>query len=300
MVVTFTGRAGRNVDADHPQPGIWPIERDSTGDIQPIGQQTRNIDVPFLSATRRLRINARHVQDDAAIFIDGRRVDGTVRCAAGRLPNCTDEVVVVRLDEAPAAGGLHFLQIQNADGLFSNDMMFISEQNPWRPRSGNLITSGGTFTSGQFDEFLGERATFGNWNEVTLAGSVSARSGALRINVDEARDDPWHVQISHAALLVGGQEYTLCYRARADASRVMTAYLDANLDTWANVSGGQFRSDLTRSYQRFQHTFTVEETDLFGRVAFDFAQSDANVWIDDIGLYEGDRCGSPRPVAPRF
>ncbi len=298
MVVTFTGRAGKNVDADHPQPGLWPIER-IDDDIQPIGQQTRNIHVPFLTATR-LRINARHVQEEPSIFVDGRRVEGTVRCAAGKLPNCDDEIVVVRLEEAPAVGGLHFLQLQNADGLFSNDMMFFSENNPLRPRSGNLITSGGTFTNNQFDEFLGDRATFGNWNEVTLAGSVSASNGVLNINVDEAREQPWHVQISHAVLLVGGQEYTLCYRARADAPREMTAYLDANLDTWANVSGGQFRSDLTRSYQRFQHTFTIAETDLFGRVAFDFAQSDANVRIDDIGLYEGDSCGNPRPVTPRF
>ena len=80
----------------------------------------------------------------------------------------------------------------------------------------------------------------------------------------------------------------------------MTAYTDTNMDSWSNTSDGQFEVNLTRSYQNFQHPFTIAETDLHGRVAFDFAQSDLDVYIDDIGLYEGDRCGSPGPATPRL
>ena len=43
----------------------------------------------------------------------------------------------------------------------------------------------------------------------------------------------------------------------------------------------------------YSHTFTVNQTDLRARIAFDFGQSGADVWIDNIGLYEGSRFGTP-------
>ena len=154
-------------------------------------------------------------------------------------------------------------------------------------RTGNLIASGGAFNfgQGQFDD---------NWNAVEIVtNSIEEIGGEVRIDLREAGDFPWFAQISHAIMVVGGQEYTLCYDAMADASRYITAYTDTNMDNWVNTSGGQFRADLTTDYQTFQHTFTIEQTDLHGRVAFDFAQSATNVQIDNIGVYEGSECGSP-------
>lgn len=279
LVVTLTGRTGQNVNLDNPQPALWPVAQ--------IQAQTRNVELAFLSAASTLRINGRHVRPDASLYVDGRRVDGVVRCEAGALPACYDEIVEVELAALPQPGGLHFLQLQNPQGLLSNDMMFFSEQSPLAPRAGNLITSGGSFTPGldQFDN---------NWNTVeTSTSAIFEGSGGVNIDIDAASSNPWHAQISHAVLVVGGQEYTLCYRARAEGSRIMTAYLDSNMDSWTNISGGQHQESLTTSYQSFSHTFTVAETDLRARVAFDFAQSALNVDIDDIGLYEGATCGSP-------
>lgn len=279
MVITLTGRSGQNVDADNPQPALWPVA--------PIQAQTRNVELAFLSAASTLRINGRHVQPGASLFVDGRRVDGVVRCETGSLPACDNEIVEVELAALPQTGGLHFLQLQNPQGLFSNDMMFFSEQTPLAPRVGNLITSGGSFSQGldQFDN---------NWNTVEIATSAIFESnGEVNIDVSAASTDPWHAQISHAVMVVGGQEYTLCYRARAGGSRIMTAYLDSNMDAYTNISEGQHQVSLTASYQSFSHTFTVAETDLRARVSFDFAQSALNVDIDSIGLYEGSSCGSP-------
>ena len=293
MVVTFTARLGPNVDVDHPQPALWPVA--------PIQAQTRTVELPFLDDELSLRINARHIQEDALVLVDGRKVTATVSCESGDLPACDDEVLTVELEASPTHGGLHFLQLQNPGGLVSNDMMFFSEQSALRARRGNLIASGGEFTPNQFNQFLGHRRTYGHWNFVQQAtNSISARSGALRIDIDNASDDAWHAQISHSVMVIGGQEYTLCYRARAQGERIMTAYTDANMDTWVNTSGGQFEVDLTRSFADFQHTFTIAETDLHGRVAFDFAQSAIDVDIDDIGLYEGDSCGTAGPATPRL
>ena len=304
MVLTLTGRAGANMPPDYPPPALWPESADPGANycaneecLYSIAQQRPTVNIAFLTDSYTLQVSARHVHAGASIFIDGRRVGGTVRCAlGGALPSCADEILLVQLQARPEPGGLHFLQLQNADGLFSNDMMFFSEQSPLPPRPGNLISSGGTFNDNADFDNLGarRRGRPNNWNTVELVtNSISIANGQVRVDVREPSDDPWHAQLSHAVMLVGGQQYTLCYRARAQAARFITAYIDTNMYNWRNVSGGQFRADLTRLYRRFEHTFTIAETDLMGRVAFDFAQSDIDVFVDDIGVYEGSQCGQP-------
>jgi hypothetical protein len=61
-------------------------------------------------------MNARHVTEDAHVIIDGRRVHATVKKG-------TAETIAITLDSLPP-NGLHFLQIQNSQGLFSNDFIF--------------------------------------------------------------------------------------------------------------------------------------------------------------------------------
>ena len=278
LLLTLTARAGVNAISDNPQPALWPV-----GAIE---AQTRGVDIPFLTNDLTLRFNARHIEDGATVFVDGRKARATLSCELGDFPACQDEVFLVTLGAAPRHGGLHFLQLLNPQGLISNDMLFFSEQTPLRPRRGNLITSGGTFTNqGQFRD---------NWNTVEIAtNSIEVRGSAVHVDIRSSSDDPWHAQISHAVMVIGGQQYSLCYRARASSNRHMTAYMDSNLDSWRNISGGQFRAELTTSFQRFHHRFTVEETDITARVAFDFAQSSSDVTIDDVGVYEGASCGSP-------
>ena len=279
LVLTLTGRAGKHTDASNPQPALW-----AGGNIE---AQTRNVATPFLAADSTLRFKGRHVRDGASLFVNGRRVGGTLACAAGTLPKCDDEMLVASLAELPQPGGEHFLQVQNSKGLFSNDLMFFSDQTPLPPRPGNLIASGGAFTPGaeQFDK---------HWNTVEIAtNSITEVGGEVRIDMRSSAVLPWHAQISHAAMVIAGQQYTLCYDARAAGPRFITAYMDSNLDEWRNISGGQHRAHLTTARRRFNHTFTVAQTDLFARVAFDLAQSPLDVYLDNIGLYEGSTCGVP-------
>ena len=232
-------------------------------------------------------LEGRHVRDGASLFVNGRRVGGTLGCAAGTLPKCDDEMLVASLAELPQPGGAHFLQAQNSEGLFSNDLMFFSDQAPLPPRPGNLITSGGAFTPGaeQFDK---------HWNAVEIAtNSITEVGGEVRIDMRSSAVFPWHAQISHSAKVIAGRQYTLCYDARAAGPRFITAYMDSNLDEWRNISGGQHRAHLTTARRRFNHTFTVAETNLFARIAFDLAQSPLDVQLDNIGLYEGGTCGVP-------
>lgn len=113
LIGTFTARHGVNVGIDTPQPGIWtlgPIQAQSGQQVFPVLQA----DDP------RMTISGRHIQEGAHLIVDGRRVSGTLTSEKGAF---FDVDVTVALETLPAAG-MHFLQIQNPDGMFSNDLIF--------------------------------------------------------------------------------------------------------------------------------------------------------------------------------
>ena len=277
MVLTLTGRLGPYVDFyNYPQPALW---HDT-----PIQEQTGSVEVAFLSDARTLRMKGRHVQSGARVFVDGQRVEGQIRCESGSLPNCDNEIVLMEIDEIPEAGGMYLVQVQNPGGLFSNDALVYSDLRPVPARSGNLIESGGTFD--EWDE---------SWGTGLLNGSVRHTNGMVQFDVDTvSSSQPWRVQLFHRIWLVADQEYTFCYSARTTGgSRMMTAYLDAGADGYANISNGQRQVTIDASFKQFSHTVTIGNTDTSARIAFDMAQSTRSVQLDNIGVYEGDSCGSP-------
>ena len=123
FVGTFTGRLGPNVDVDHPQPALWSVG--------PIEAQRGPQEFPVLSsADNTMVLSGRHVRDGAHLYVDGRRVPGSVRCESGALPDCDGERLVV---EVVAGPGVRFLQVQNPGGLFSNDFIFFGRGGDGRP-----------------------------------------------------------------------------------------------------------------------------------------------------------------------
>ncbi|MCH8807601.1 MAG: hypothetical protein IH986_16160 [Planctomycetes bacterium] len=117
LIVTLTGYLGRSVDPSHPQPAIWAA-RDP---IVNSGIQT----FPRLPEDNPMRIFGRHLEKGAKLFVDGRRVRGSVTCArGGKLPNCTDEALEVHLVEPPPQAGMYLVQLQTRHGLLSNEFLF--------------------------------------------------------------------------------------------------------------------------------------------------------------------------------
>ncbi len=105
---TFTARLGLKVDVENPQPALWTLG--------PIEQQRGRQEFPVLyGKTTAMTLSGRHIQDGANVIVDGHRAAGTIRREG--------ETVTVELTRLPAVG-MHFLQVQNPDGLFSNDFIF--------------------------------------------------------------------------------------------------------------------------------------------------------------------------------
>ena len=114
FVGTFTGRHGKHADYDSPQPALWTLSSLHA-------QSGRQIFPVLHGEQRTMQLNGRHVRSGANVVVDGRRVGGSVRLGDG-------ERVEVRLDHLPPVG-MHLLQVQNPEGLFSNDFIFHVAEN---------------------------------------------------------------------------------------------------------------------------------------------------------------------------
>ncbi len=116
LVGTLTARLGAKVDVDNPQPALW-----SRGPIEV--QRGPQVFPSLAGDPITIFLSGRHVRKGANVYIDGQRVAGTVRCQTGELPDCQDEVLEVLLPARPVPGGMHFLQVQNPQGLVSNEFI---------------------------------------------------------------------------------------------------------------------------------------------------------------------------------
>jgi len=111
FIGTFTGRHGAKDDYDSPQPALWTHG--------PIHIQRGRQQFPVVyGENRTMKVSGRHLKDGASIIVNGRRVPGTIAVRRDK-----DETVEIELEELPEVG-IHFLQVQNKDGLFSNDFIF--------------------------------------------------------------------------------------------------------------------------------------------------------------------------------
>lgn len=115
LVVTLTAHLPNQVSYDYPQPGIW-----STQNQFLVSKHA----FPRLSENEAMRLKGRHIHEGAQVFVNGRKVAGSVQCESGTLPNCNHELILVQLDQLPAETGMYFLQVQTPGGLMSNEYIF--------------------------------------------------------------------------------------------------------------------------------------------------------------------------------
>ena len=285
-LLTITARLGRLADYDHPQPTLWPLELP----VLPMFPGGRPADFPELFDNEPMRMRGEHIEEGAYVLVDGRRVEGSVRCEEGALPDCADDIVIVELDRRPAIG-MRLLQVQNPEGLFSNDFVFHVLGEPLQFTSGNLISSGGTFDGK------------GAWSAGLTSASVTW-DGEADFTIDRPSPQRWRIQLSHNVAIEEGVEYSLCYSAKAEDYRYVEVGVDTGAGDYRSLMGtggkAEVGSDtrstgtsLTRDYHQFRHRFISPEADTTARITFDLAQSAVDVQIDDVGIYKGRGCGTP-------
>jgi hypothetical protein len=117
--LTLVGQQRAPVTAATVQPTVWvPAAGGFLTDGRP--------NLPsFTSANpAALTLQARDIQPNAKVLIDGDPValDTPISCVTGTLPACATTAIRVDLAAPPAPAGLHLLQIQNPDGLLTNEL----------------------------------------------------------------------------------------------------------------------------------------------------------------------------------
>jgi len=111
FVGTFIGRHGQNAAVDSPQPALWTL-----GNIH---EQRGRQQFPMIHVNhKKMVLSGRNFSSEASIYVDGRRVSGTIE-----VTDDESEQVNVELHSLPAVG-MHFLQVQSPGGMFSNDFIF--------------------------------------------------------------------------------------------------------------------------------------------------------------------------------
>jgi YVTN family beta-propeller protein len=119
-VLTLTADQRSTVNAGTVQPTLWVP---AAGTIVSNGRPS----LPQFTSTNPGNIpllQGRNIQPNAQVLIDGKPValDAPITCAVGTLPNCTTTAIRVDLAASPAGEGMHLLQIQNPNGLLTNEL----------------------------------------------------------------------------------------------------------------------------------------------------------------------------------
>lgn len=141
--------------------------------------------------------------------------------------------------------------------------------------AGSLL-SDGTFTNGQ-----------GNF---TAAGNVTF-NGMVDFSISQVSTNPWDQELLHPVSVSPGQ-YTICFDAKSDeGSRTILVGIDEGPTAYGSLVGGDQLVSIGSSFQSFNYTWTINTTDTTARVQFKLGQSDVDVQLDNIGLYEGTECG---------
>ncbi|MGL1935343.1 MAG: carbohydrate binding domain-containing protein [Fibrobacterales bacterium] len=124
-----------------------------------------------------------------------------------------------------------------------------------------------------------------NWAS-SGTSSLGAPGQQLHAGISDGGSAAWSVQITQGAIpLEAGKKYRFSFDARSVQNRTIEAKLETDGSPWTNYSNTSPFS-LTTSMQKFTQEFTMSETDMNARIAFNIGGSSADVIIDNVIVVE--------------
>ena len=117
----------------------------------------------------------------------------------------------------------------------------------------------------------------------------------IKATINEVTGMDWHVQLIHAISVTQGQQYSICFSAKAEAGRMIGVNIDQGGTPGYDsvITEGAYNPLLSTSYQDYKYTFTASTTDTSSRLTFNLGLSDVDVYFDNLGVYPGAQCGNP-------
>ncbi len=111
---------------------------------------------------------------------------------------------------------------------------------------------------------------------------------SVQANVTKSDGIAWHVQVHQTGLdLKSDASYTVTFRAKADAARVLPVAASLDQADWHNV-GLDESAALTTDWKLFSYAFTARDAvPSHCRLAFTLGSQAGTVWISDLQIHPG-------------
>jgi YVTN family beta-propeller protein len=121
LLATLTAHLRENVSEANPQPLIAPVGASSGTGVGDLGDP----DLPVLPGDNPMTVEGTNIEAGVVILVDGDVSPGaTIDCAQGSgFPTCNNDRFEITLASVPP-NGAHVLQVQNPQGLLSNELPF--------------------------------------------------------------------------------------------------------------------------------------------------------------------------------
>jgi hypothetical protein len=119
-------------------------------------------------------------------------------------------------------------------------------------------------------------------------GAAKAADDAIEFDVTTAGGEAWHVQaVQHGLDLKDGKEYTLSYKAKADASRSISVNAMIDVDDWHTIGLAE-EVELGKEWKDYSTSFTAENVnkEKKNRISFILGGEKGKVWLKDVKLTE--------------
>lgn len=125
------------------------------------------------------------------------------------------------------------------------------------------------------------------WSLGINGGAVASKENTnqqLAVKINTAGTQGWHIQLVKTGItLQAGKKYRVTFKAKADASRNISAYVGEAKDPWAAYS--DYNSiTLSTKMTEFTYIFDAKVTDNAARIVFDLGTSAEDVYFESIVL----------------